>query len=102
MTAGEHAESPEEALWLGYAVPPFHPAYADASGARGPSDAPVADPVPAAAPALARARVPVPPSVRPRRRRRMSDGAAVSGLLAVLCVASLLAAIGLAAVRARC
>ncbi|GGS84656.1 hypothetical protein [Streptomyces cinerochromogenes] len=99
MTAGGHAGSPEEALWLGYAVPPFHPAYAYASGARGPSDAPVADPVP---PAPAPARVPVPPSVRPRRRRGMSDGAAVSGLLAVLCVASLLAAIGLAAVRARC
>ncbi|MEU2059493.1 hypothetical protein [Streptomyces sp. NPDC013455] len=84
MTAAENARPREEgALWLGYAVPPFHPAYA-----------PAADPAPAPV-------VPAP-RPRPRRRRRMPDGAAVSGLLVALCVAALLAAVGLAAVRTRC
>ncbi|MFG3014906.1 hypothetical protein ACGFZB_31660 [Streptomyces cinerochromogenes] len=88
MTPAENARSREEGpLWLGYALPPFHPAYAPV--ARGTSDVPVTEPVPV-------------PRTRSRRRRRMPDGAAVSGLLAALCVASLLAAIGLAAVRARC
>ncbi|GGW14605.1 hypothetical protein GCM10018980_64110 [Streptomyces capoamus] len=95
MTAAQDPASPaEEPLWLGYALPPFHPAYA--LGPRGTPDVPAAD----------RAPVPGgpghPPSPRPRRRRRLPDGAAVSGLLAALCVASLLAAIGLTALRARC
>ncbi|MET9451319.1 hypothetical protein [Streptomyces cinerochromogenes] len=96
MTAAESGEPREEGpLWLGYALPPFHPAYAP--GARGTSDVPVADPAPVTEPVAVSV-----PRLRPRRRRRMPDGAAVSGLLAALCVASLLAAIGLAAVRARC
>ncbi|KOV95043.1 hypothetical protein [Streptomyces sp. NRRL B-3648] len=87
MTAPDDREAP----WPGYALPPFHPAYAP--GAPGAADVPVAG----------AGRPPASPApVRPRRRRRMPDGAAVSGLLAALCVASLLAAIGLAAVRARC
>ncbi|MES9521073.1 hypothetical protein [Streptomyces capoamus] len=92
MTAAQDPASPaEEPLWLGYALPPFHPAYA--LGPRGTPDVPAADRAPVPGPAR-------PPG--PRRRRRLPDGAAVSGLLAALCVASLLAAIGLTALRARC
>lgn len=67
-----------------YALPPFRPAFHsgvdDAPDATGPASA-------AGSP--------------PRPRRRVPDGAAVSGFLAALGVGALLAAIGRAAVR-RC
>ncbi|MFF5538180.1 hypothetical protein ACFY71_38010 [Streptomyces cinerochromogenes] len=73
MTAAENARSREEGpLWLGDALPPFHPAYAP--GARGTSDVPVADPAPVTEPVPVTVPAPRP---RPRRRRRMPDGAAV-------------------------
>ncbi|WP_181140110.1 hypothetical protein [Streptomyces sp. Ru62] len=71
-----------------YALPPFHPAFHPGvravPGPTGPAPAPGS-----------------PPRPRRRPRRRVPDGAAVSGFLAALCVGALLAAIGLAAVR-RC
>jgi hypothetical protein len=72
--------------WPAYALPPFHP------GARGAGTRDSHPPAPAPAPA---------PRVRRRVRRRTVDGAAVSGVLIALCVAALLVATFLAAVRVR-
>ncbi|AKN71501.1 hypothetical protein QR97_18330 [Streptomyces sp. PBH53] len=91
MTAPENATPREEAgPWPAYALPPFHPGYHP--GARGAPEAPVPTPAPPRRTAQPRRRL----------RRLTADGAAVSGLLAALCVAALLAAVGLAAVRTRC
>ncbi|MES4886444.1 hypothetical protein [Streptomyces sp. NPDC096012] len=70
--------------WPAYALPPFHP------GARGAGRRGLPAPVPAPA-----------PRVRRRSGRWAVDGAAVSGVLIALCVAALLMATFLAAVRVR-
>ncbi|MEU0335744.1 hypothetical protein [Streptomyces sp. NPDC006193] len=80
-TAPRDAAAP----WPGYALPPFRPGPGEARGG----------PVARHAARSGRRR-------RRRSGRRTADGAAMSGVLTALCVAALLAAVALAAVRTRC
>ncbi|MGW3202626.1 hypothetical protein [Streptomyces sp. NPDC001135] len=76
-------------LHLPYALPPFHP------GTPTTPDSPVPPPGPAPA------RLPAPRRRVRRRRVRPVDDARMSGLLGVLCLTALLAAIVFAALRPR-